>query len=228
MMKSPPSASLVSRRLRRARALHWLAHWGVLGIFAVGVLDFSVIPLPLPNSTDLFLLWLTARGGNPWVLAAGALAGSLVGGYTTWHIGAQGGRAALRRYASARWLQPVSAWVVRHPHLTGLLCPFLPPPVPMAPLVLASGALGVARRRFFLMLGAGLSLRYALIAWLGVRYGRLVVHLWARVLRKGSGPLLWSVAAVLLIAAGCGAWRTFARGRMRGDCPAKEIVPAAD
>ena len=32
---------------------HWLIHLGVVGVFAVAVIDSSVIPLPVPGSTDL-------------------------------------------------------------------------------------------------------------------------------------------------------------------------------
>jgi len=51
----------------------WLTHLGALGLFAVVVVDSFVIPLPLPGSTDLLLLWLVAHSGNPWFLAAMAI-----------------------------------------------------------------------------------------------------------------------------------------------------------
>jgi len=57
----------------------WLTHLGALGLFSVAVVDSSVIPLPLPGSTDLLLLWLVANQGNPYLLASSAIAGSLLG-----------------------------------------------------------------------------------------------------------------------------------------------------
>ena len=57
---------------------HWLTHLGALGLFSVAVVDSSFIPLPLPGSTDLSVLRLVAYGGDPWLLAAFAIAGSLV------------------------------------------------------------------------------------------------------------------------------------------------------
>ena len=66
---------------------HWLIHLGAFGLFLVAVVDSSVVPLPLPGSTDLLLLWLVAHSGDPWRLAPIAVAGSMLGGYTTWHIG---------------------------------------------------------------------------------------------------------------------------------------------
>ena len=54
---------------------------GGLGIFAVAIVDSSVIPLPLPGSTDLLLLLLTAHRGTTvvsaiWLAACAFLPGS--------------------------------------------------------------------------------------------------------------------------------------------------------
>jgi len=182
-------------------------HMGILGLFFVAVVDSSVVPLPLPGSTDLLLLWLVAHSGNPWLLAPCAIAGSILGGYTTWHIGRRGGEAALRRYVPARLLRPIVGWVERHRILAVFLPAVLPPPIPLLPFALASGALGVSRRRFLLVFGAARSLRYSFIAWLGVAYGRRLVHLWSASLQQWSTPLL-SVFLILLVAgASYGIWK---------------------
>jgi membrane protein YqaA with SNARE-associated domain len=171
-------------------APHWLTHLGALGLFFVAVIDSSVIPLPLPGSTDLLLLWLVAHGGDPWLLAPCAVAGSILGGYTTWQIGRRGGEAALRHYVPARLLGRVVVWVEHHPILAVFLPAMLPPPIPLLPFALASGALGVSRRRFLAVFGAARSLRYSFIAWLGVIYGRRIVRLWSGILQRWSTPLL--------------------------------------
>src|ERR1035441_4539805 len=109
-------------------APYWLTHLGALGLFSVAVIDSSVIPLPLPGSTDLLLLWLVAHSGDPWLLAPCAIAGSILGGYTTWHIGRRGGEEALRHYVPARLLVPIVGWVERHRILAVFLPAVLPPP----------------------------------------------------------------------------------------------------
>lgn len=210
-----------AKHARGLRALHWLSQWGALGIFAVAVLDFSIIPLPLPNSTDLLLLWLVSHGGSPWILVPGAAMGGMVGAYTTWHLGWKGGRPVLRRYRSLSLFDPIFRWVERHPTLSALLFPLLPPPVPLTPLVLACGTTGIARRRFFPVFGVALSLRYVAIAWLGDIYGRHIVRLWAWVLRKCSGPVLWIIAAAILGMVARGLWQTYIRNR-----PASPKAPA--
>ncbi len=194
-------------RVDHSLAPHWLTHLGAFGLFSVAVVDSSVVPLPLPGSTDLLLLWLVAHNRDPWLLAPCAIAGSILGGYTTWHIGRRGGEAALRHYVPARLLGPIVEWVERHRILAVFLPALLPPPIPLLPFALASGALGVSRRRFLAVFGAARSLRYSFIAWLGVTYGRGIVRLWSGSLQKWSAPLL-CVFMVLLVAGVCfGIWK---------------------
>jgi membrane protein YqaA with SNARE-associated domain len=204
---------------------HWLAHLGTLGLFFVAVVDSSVIPLPLPGSTDLLLLWLVAHSGNPWLLAPCAIAGSILGGYTTWHIGRRGGEAALQRYVPARLLGRVVGWVERHPILAVFLPALLPPPIPLLPFALASGALGVSRGRFLVVFGAARSLRYSFIAWLGATYGRRVVQLFSGNLQKWSTPLLCVFAGLLVSGVCYGIWKV--RGLRRADA-AEELASLAE
>jgi membrane protein YqaA with SNARE-associated domain len=182
----------------------------------VAVIDSSVIPLPLPGSTDLLLLWLVAHSGNPWLLASCAIAGSILGGYTTWHIGRRGGEAALRNYVPARLLGRIVRWVERHPILAVFLPAVLPPPIPLLPFALASG------RRFLVVFGAARSLRYSFIAWLGVTYGRRIVHFWSGSLQKWSNPLL--CAFISLLAAGIFFGVLKVRGMRKIDA-AKMLLP---
>ncbi|MGB7546318.1 MAG: VTT domain-containing protein [Terracidiphilus sp.] len=207
---------------------HWLTHLGALGLFSVAVVDSSVIPLPLPGSTDLLLLWLVGHSGNPWLLAPLAIAGSLLGGYSTWNVGRKGGEAALRRHVPARILKRIVAWVKHHPVLAVFLPAVLPPPIPLLPFALASGALGVSRIRFLMVYGAARTLRYSFIAWLGVVYGRHVIRLWSGSLQRWSTPLL-SVFVGLLVAGVCfGIWKL--RGVRKSDSAvehASHVVPHA-
>jgi len=186
---------------------HWLTHLGALGLLSVAVVDSSVIPLPLPGSTDLLLLWLVAHSGDPWLLGTSAVAGSLLGGYTTWHIGSKGGEAALRRYVPARLLKRVVGWGERHRILAVFLPALLPPPIPLLPFALASGALGVSRNRFLVVFGAARCLRYSFIAWLGVTYGRRIVRLWSVSLQKWSTPLLSVFVLLLVVGVSFGIWK---------------------
>jgi membrane protein YqaA with SNARE-associated domain len=186
---------------------HWLTHLGALGLLSIAVVDSSVVPLPLPGSTDLLLLWLVAHSGNPWLLASMAIFGSLLGGYSTWDVGRRGGEASLHRHVPARILKRVIVWVKRHPVLAVFLPAMLPPPIPLLPFALASGALGVSRSRFLIVYGAARTLRYSLIAWLGVVYGRHVIRLWSATLQRWSAPLLWAFGGMVVVGLCIGIWK---------------------
>ncbi len=202
--------------VHRSLMPHWLTHLGALGLFPVAVVDSSPIPLPIPGSTDLLLLWLVAHGEDPWLLAAIAIVGSLVGGYVTWNIGRKGGEAAMRRYVPARLRGRVAKWVERHSILAVFLPAVLPPPIPLTPFALAAGALGVSRRRFLVVFGAARTLRYSFIAWLGAVYGRHAIRLWSTTLQKWSTPLI-CVFVTLLVAGICfGLWKI--QGPSREGC----------
>jgi membrane protein YqaA with SNARE-associated domain len=156
---------------------HWLLHLGLPGLFALAVFDSSPIPLPLPGSTDLLLLLLVAqRGSHPVWLALTAVAGSVLGGYLTWSAGKKGGEAMLARWAPKRLVKPLTGWVSQRGFTTVAVSALLPPPVPLTPLLLGAGALGVSRGRFLAGLASARAIRYAFVAWVGVTYGRRVEH----------------------------------------------------
>jgi membrane protein YqaA with SNARE-associated domain len=204
---------------------NWLTHMGGLGLFSVAILDSSPIPLPLPGSTDLLLLWLVAHNGDPWLLGPMAIAGSILGGYATWHIGRRGGEATLRRYVPARLLKRVVGWVERHGILSVFLPAILPPPVPLMPFLLASGALGVSRRRFLVVYGGARTLRYSVIAWVGVTYGRHAIRLWSATLQRWATPLICVFVGLLLVGVCLGIWKL--RGWRRIDAAEKLASRAA-
>lgn len=182
-------------------------HFGALGLFSVALLDSSVLPLPLPGSADFLLLWLVAHRGNPWLLAASGVAGSVLGGYTCWTSGRRGGEAALRRHASGRLLRRISAWVEKHSILAVFLPALLPPPIPLLPFLVTAGALGVPRKHYLLALGSARALRYGALAWISATYGRSAVRMWSSELSKWSKPLLWTFVVMLLGSIGFGIWK---------------------
>ena len=216
------AALFLARPMHRSLMPHWLTHLGALGLFSIAIVNSSPIPLPLPGSTDLLLLWLVAYGGDPWMLAACAIAGSLVGGYTTWHLGRRGGEAALRHYVPVRLLGRVTRWVEHHRILAVFLPAVLPPPIPLLPFALAAGALGVARRRFLVVYGAARTLRYSFIAWLAAVYGRRIVRMWSGSLQKWSTPLLCLFMGLLVVGVCYGIWKV--RGLRKIDAADKRAL----
>ena len=131
-----------------AHGLHWLMGFGTLGLFGVSLIDSSIIPLPVPGSTDLLLILLVVLGANPVFAAVAAILGSILGGYLTWGAGAKGGEAALHRYLPKRFARRLSGWVENNGTLAVTTSALLPPPFPLMPFLLAAGALGVSRKKF--------------------------------------------------------------------------------
>ena len=184
----------------------WLVHLGVFGVFGVSLLDASIIPLPVPGSTDLLIVLLVANQGCPWLLAGAALLGSMIGGYLTWGAGKKGGEAMLQRYVPKRYLKPVTRWMKRNGVITVALAAVLPPPIPLLPFLLSAGALGLRRRSFLSSFFFARGARYALDAWLGVTYGRRILHAWSKY-QRWSDVIIWSFLGLVVAAAMFGIWK---------------------
>jgi membrane protein YqaA with SNARE-associated domain len=196
--------------------LRWLMSLGGAGLFLVAIVDSSVIPLPLPGSSDLLLLVLASHRNSTVQSAAWlslcTFAGSMIGGYLTWSAGCKGGQKALERYVPKRVLGRVTGWVEKHGAWSVGLAALLPPPVPLTPFVLAAGALKVTRRSFLVFYGIARAIRYALLGWLAVTYGRHMVRVWQRSL-EGAGPIIvWVYVGLVAVGIGYGVWK-FRKGR---------------
>jgi len=199
-----------------AHGLRWLMGFGTLGLFAVSVIDSSIIPLPVPGSTDLLLILLVAHRGSPVLAAVAATAGSILGGYLTWATGAKGGEAALHRYLPRRFGRRLSKWVEKSGTVAVTVSALLPPPFPLMPLLLAAGALGVSRKRFLISFSMARTFRYALVAWLAATYGRAVVRAFRHYLAGWSTTFMWVYLGLVVAGILYGLWKFFHQRREPG------------
>ena len=196
----------------------------MLGLFAVSVVDSSIIPLPLPGSTDLLLILLVAHRANPVLAAVTAIAGSLLGGYFTWGAGAKGGEPALHRYLPKRFANRLFGWVEKNGSLALAVSALLSPPFPLMPFLVAAGAFGVSRRRFFVSFGIARVVRYVLVAWLAATYGRAMVRAFRHYLAGWSGTIMWIYLGLMVAAMAYGLWKFRRQG---GASPASRQTAAA-
>jgi membrane protein YqaA with SNARE-associated domain len=192
--------------------------FGTLGLFAVSMLDSSIIPLPVPGSADLLLILLVAHRGSPVIAAVSASVGSILGGYLTWATGAKGGEAALHRYLPRRFGRRLSKWVEKSGTVAVTASALLPPPFPLMPLLLAAGALGVSRKRFLISFGLARSFRYALVAWLAAIYGRALVRAFRHYLAGWSSTIMWTYLGLVVAGVLYGLWK-FRHQRRQPDLP---------
>lgn len=200
-------SALVLRAPQGHATLHWLISLGWIGLAGVSLLDASPIPLPIPGTADLILLLLVVHKGNPWLLVPLAVIGSVIGAYITWTTGKKGGEPALRRYVPRRYYNRITRWTGSHGALAIALAAVLPPPVPLLPFLLAAGSLGVPRGRFLASFTAARTARYGIVAWLGVTYGRQMVHWWNRYLAQYAGLIGWTILVLFVAALSWGIWK---------------------
>lgn len=201
------SAHNAIRHSQRSSTLRWLIHFGGVGLFALAVVDSSIIPLPIPGSTDLVLLLLVGHRSDPFLMAACATAGSVIGGYISWSTGKRGGAVVLNRYVPRRFLQPVSRWVERRGRLSVAVAALLPPPIPLMPVLLAAGTLGVTRTRFVVSFAMARAVRYGFLAWLAATYGRKIIRVWTQYFSGWAQVLLWVYLGMLALGIAYGLWK---------------------
>jgi membrane protein YqaA with SNARE-associated domain len=189
-------------------AMHWLVGLGSVGLFPVAAVDASVIPLPLPGSTDLLLLVLASHTPDKWFLfAIVAIAGAMVGAYFSYDLAAKGGTELLDRYVPAKYTGRVTNWVKENPVLSIGLPALLPPPIPLTPFVIAAGALHMPKKKFLVTFAIFRAARYLIEASLAKVYGKHLIGLWRRYFGESMAPVIWIF--VVLIAGGVGLllWR---------------------
>jgi membrane protein YqaA with SNARE-associated domain len=203
----------------------WLTKLGGLGLFAVAIFDSSPIPLPLPGSTDLLLLLLVSHHGNSFLLTSCAVIGAAIGGFITWSTGKKGGEALMERSVPARFRKPIERWTNEHSLLSVMLPALLPPPIPLTPFLLAAGALGVSRRSFLVAYNAARIVRYSLVSWAGVVYGRRVVRWWTTTLAGWSTVIEWTFIILLVGGIAFGIWQ-YRRQSVAAPAPPANAVPA--
>lgn len=159
-------------------AVRWLIHLGGPGLILLGLADNSLIPLP--GSTDVVTILLAAHHREPWIYyAIMATAGAVLGGYLTYRMARQGGKATLEKRFSPKRTVKVYAIFERWGFAAVAVPAVLPPPFPIVPMLLAAGAMQYPTRKFLTALAVGRGIRYTILAYLGYHYGRHIVKFFA-------------------------------------------------
>lgn len=189
--------------------LHYLASFGVFGIFLVSIVDSSFVPLPVPGVTDIMLVVFAAQKSNWIMLLLMATAGSAIGGYLSYEVGHAGGMQFLEKHVPARIFKRISGWMEKHAFLAIALPAVLPPPMPLSPFVLAAGALKMSKKKFLTIFTVSRGARHAFAIWLGIYYGRHVLHLWNRFSAKWATTILIVLWAGILISCAIAFWKLY-------------------
>ncbi len=147
---------------------------GGFGLFFIAFCDSSFLSLPEVN--DLLLIYFSMRfREQAYYYAIMAALGSAAGCTVLYWLGrSRGHRFLMRRYSESKLK---SALEVFHRYgVFALIGPaLLPPPFPFKIFVLSAGVFGIPFGRFLGAVLLGRMIRYAVEAWLALRYGDLAV-----------------------------------------------------
>jgi membrane protein YqaA with SNARE-associated domain len=171
----------------------FLTWWGA---FVMGALDASLLFF-LPFGIDALVVYLAARDEQWfWTYPLLATAGSLTGAGVTFWVGRKAGDVGLERFVAARRLDRLRHRV-RHSGAFAIAIPaLLPPPFPLTPFILTSGALAVDPWRFFGTFAAVRLLRFGIEAVLAHTYGAGIL----RVLESDAFQMVIGGFVVIAIA----------------------------
>ena len=176
----------------------FLRRWGGVGLFLLGIVDSSLIPTF--GSLDLFTAVLSARHKDLWYYyAAMSTLGSLIGAYSTYHIGRGAGRAGLERRFRPQRLQRVNAAFERWGFGAVFVPAIIPPPFPTTLFFAGAGAFQYPLKKYFAAVLSARVLRYSAIAYIGARYGRQVLRFFRHPQRYVGLSL--AITGLILIAA---------------------------
>lgn len=213
-----PEATQSGRRHSNA-LLHLFFSFGLVGLFAVAVVDASFIPLPLPGITDIMIIVLAAQHHNWLLLIPVATAGSALGGYLSYQVGYSGGVAFMEKRVSAPTARRIRDWMERHAILSVALPALVPPPMPLSPFVLAAGAIRMERRQFMTTFTISRILRHTIAAWLGYHYGRHILRLWDRLSAEYAHSILIAIWTIVILSCVIAGWRLYKASRSAGAYP---------
>lgn len=155
----------------------FFAHLGGFGLLAMGVLDSSVLFMPLGN--DLLIIGMASRHHElvPYY-AAMATAGSVLGCLLMDAISRKGGEAGLEKNVSRRRLAFVKRRVKKNAGWALAFAAIMPPPFPFTVFVIAAAALDYPRKKLLAVIAASRFVRFSLIGLLAILFGRRILR-WA-------------------------------------------------
>lgn len=187
--------------------MHVFYHLGLAGLVLISTVDSSFVPLPIPGVTDILVILYAANHTNLVLLVFLATLGSALGGYLSYVIAHAGGMAFLEKHVSPRYLTPIRHWVENHAILSVAIPALLPPPMPLSPFVLVAGAVKMDRRKFMIAFTTSRLVRHAIAAWLGLRCGKMVLHLWNQFSDRWAVTILIVSWSVIILFTTIGIWK---------------------
>lgn len=153
-----------------------LLQLGALGIMLVSIADDSFLFLPV--GSDLLTVILVARHHERFLLyvLAGA-GGSAIGVLILDLVCRKGGEALLTRLVKPKLLGYLKQRMENHAALALVVTCLAPPPFPFGAAIAAASAFQYPRPRLVALVFVARAVRYSLIAWAAILFGRGVLRI---------------------------------------------------
>lgn len=146
-----------------------------LGITVLAALDSSIL-FSVPFAIDAAVVILAAQHRDLfWLYPLIVVPSSLLGAATTYWIGLKIGEEGLQRFVPRARLKRIHQRVRNSGAFALAALDLVPPPFPFTPIILVSGALDVAPRRFFITLAVVRVVRFGAEAVLALFYGDTIM-----------------------------------------------------
>jgi membrane protein YqaA with SNARE-associated domain len=181
---------------------------GAPGLFIIGFLDSSFLPLPELNDLLLVLMVTTHKPRMP-LYATAAVLGSLAGCLALYYIGRRGGAAMVGRRFSSERVNRTVATLQRYGIVSVLVPCLLPPPAPFKIFMLLAGVAGISVGRFAIAIVIGRTIRFFGLGFLALRFGDAALEL----LRERGATVAYGLIGFLVAALGIYLLWAKARGR---------------
>jgi membrane protein YqaA with SNARE-associated domain len=171
----------------------FLTWWGA---FLLSAFDSTIIFF-VPFGIDAVVIFLTARDPDRfWLYALLATGGSITGAAATFWIGEKVGELGLGHFVREARLERLKDRIRNRGAIAMAIPALLPPPFPLTPIILTSGALDVSQSLFLTAFGVVRLIRFGVEAVLARTYGRSLL----RVLRSDTFQMV--VVGFIVIAVG--------------------------
>lgn len=156
--------------------LTFLFHLGYFGPLVMGVMDSSFLFLPFGN--DLIVLGLVAqRRDHASIYVLTAALGSTIGAGLLALVARRFGEEGTRRIVGQRQFDKLCGWIEHRAPIAIFAGALAPPPFPYTIVIAAAAALDYPISRILAVNFVARALRFAILAWLALRYGSTVLRI---------------------------------------------------
>jgi membrane protein YqaA with SNARE-associated domain len=152
-----------------------LSHHGGFGLLVLGLLDSSILFMPLGN--DLLIIAMSTQNHKliPYY-AAMAAAGSVLGCLTIDLLVRKGGEKEIEKHVSRKRFDYVKSRMNKNAAWALAFASLMPPPFPFTPFVAAAAALQYPRRKLLSVIGATRLVRFSIEGTLAFFIGKRLLR----------------------------------------------------